>query len=177
MTAATAITPITWRNTWTHGAMLAQCIRVRISAAALCSGTHTSQSSIRSPLSCVSVRPSGTYSEVTAVCGTEVVWLAVWKENDRCANSHLEAGENLPLGHCSSYPWLPRAFPSTPLTPKSLWQSSQPTSMATLTGTGLWEPQTTVSHTSLNNTVSHHPCSWLRIPSAQDPGATWAGLS
>lgn len=61
-------------------------------------------------------------------------------ENDHYVNSHLEAGENLPLGHCSSYPWLPRAFPSTPLTSKSLWQSSQPTSMAAVTGRGLWEP-------------------------------------
>lgn len=84
--------------------------------------------------------PLGTYSEGTAGCGTEVVWLAVWMENDHYVNSHLEAGENLPLGHCSSYPWLPRAFPSTPLTSKSLWQSSQPTSMAAVTGRGLWEP-------------------------------------
>lgn len=63
--------------------------------------------------------PSGTYSEVTAGCGTEVVWHTVRMENDHGANSHLEAGENLPLGHCSSYPWLPRAFPSTPLTSKA----------------------------------------------------------
>lgn len=64
------------------------------------------------------MRPSGTYSEVTAGCGTDVVWLIVRVENDHCANSHLDAGENLALGHCSSYPWLPWAFPSTPLTSK-----------------------------------------------------------
>lgn len=85
----------------------------------------------------------------TAGCGTEVVWLTVWMESDRCTNSHLEAGENLPLGHHSSYPWLHRAFPSTPLTSKSLWQSRQPTSMAAATGIELWEPHCgTVSDTS-----------------------------
>lgn len=86
------------------------------------------------------MRPSGTYGEGTTGCGTEVVWLTAWMEDDHYVNSHLEAGENLPLGYCSSYPWLPRAFPSTPLTSKSPWQSSQPTSMATVTGRGLWEP-------------------------------------
>lgn len=81
-----------------------------------------------------------TISKVTAGYGTELMWLTVWKKNDHCTNSHLVAGENLPLGHSSSYPWLSRAFPSTLLACKPPWQSNQPTSMATVTGRELWEP-------------------------------------
>lgn len=44
----------------------------------------------RTSFTCICVRPSEPYSERTAGCGTEVVWLTVWKENDHSTNSHLE---------------------------------------------------------------------------------------
>lgn len=104
------------------------------------SQTYFLKPDMRNSFSCICARPSLPYRKVTAGCGTEVVWLTVWKENDHSANSHLVAGENLPLGHCGSYPWLPWAFPSTLLAYKPPWQSRQPTGMVTVTGRGLWEP-------------------------------------
>lgn len=95
---------------------------------------------MRNSFSSICVKPSWTHKTVTAGCGTEFMWLTVWKENDQSANSHLVAGENLPLGHCGSYPWLPWAFPSTLLANKPPWQNSEPTGTATVTGRGLWEP-------------------------------------
>lgn len=147
--AATAITPMTWRNTWDRGRKVSTILTKQPQSQkhhCCCVGYHWDSEAYflrlnkRNSFSCICVRPSRTYSKVTAGCGTEVMWLTVWKENDHSANSHLVAGENLPLGHCSSYPWLSWAFPSTLLACKPPWQSNQPTGMATVTGRGLWEP-------------------------------------
>lgn len=192
MTAATAITPMTWRNTWDRGRNVSEVLSTKEQQSqklhCCCVGYHWRSEGYllklnkRTSFTCVCVRPSGTYSKVTAGCGTEVVWLTVWEENDHCTNSHLEAGENLPLGHCSSYLWLSGAFPSTLLACKPPWQSSQPTGTATVTGRGLWEPhcgclihctQTTQPSTTqwlitrVNGSVTHLD---------QDTRAAWTGL-
>lgn len=142
MTAATAITPMTWRSTWDRRRNTST---VKSSTAAVWATTGGSEAHFfrlnkRNSFSCICVRPSRTYRKVTAGCGTGVMWLTAWKENDHSANSHLVAGENLPLGHCSSYPRLSWAFPSTLLARKPPWQSRRPTGMAAVTGRGLWEP-------------------------------------
>lgn len=132
--AATAITPMTWRNTWKKSTG----VGIKFSNRQLPKHLvwlQSEEEKIIQMCLCETIR------EVTAGCGNELRWLTVWKENDHCANSHLVAGENLPLGHSSSYLRLSRAFPSTPLACKPHWQSSQPTGTATVTGRELWEPQ------------------------------------
>lgn len=149
MMAATAITPMTWRNTWDRRRNVNTILTKQQQSQKLHCCCVVYQWGIeayflrlnkRNSFSRICVRPSWPYSKVAAGCGTEVMWLTVWKENDHSVNSHLVAGENLPLGHCSSYPWIPWAFPSTLLACKPPWQSNQPTGMATVTGRGLWEP-------------------------------------
>lgn len=146
------------------------------------SGAYFLRLNKRNSFSCICVRPSRTNSKVTAGCGTEVIWLTVWKENIHSANSHLVAGENLPLGHSSSYPWLSWAFPSTLLACKPPWQSSRPTGMATVTGRGLWEPHCgcLIHHTQ---TTQPSTTQWLitRVNGSvthldQDTRAAWTGL-
>lgn len=191
MMAATAITPMTWRNTWDRKINRKE------------NNTKQTATESTAPLllwwlppgkqnylfrlnkinsfSCMSVRPSQIHRKVTAGCGTEVMWLTVWKENDHSANSHLVAGENLPLGHCSSYPWLPWALPSTLLAFKPPWQSSQPTARATVTGRGLWEPH---CGCLIHHTLTTQPSTtqWLitHVNGSvthldQDTRAAWAG--
>lgn len=150
ITVATAITPMTWRNTWDRRRNVSTALLTKEQKSQklhcwyvgyhCCRKGYFLKLNKRTFFRCICVRPSETSSKVTAGSGTEVMWLTVWKENDHSTNSHLETGENLPLGHCSSYPCLSWAFPSTLMACKPPWQSSQPTGMATVTGRGLWEP-------------------------------------
>lgn len=167
ITAATAITPMTWRKTWDRGKDVCKTLIKQQNSQKLhccCVAYHWGTEAYflrlnkRNSFSSICVRPSWTYSKVTAGCGTELMWLTVWKENDHGANSHLVASENLPLGHCNSYPHLPQAFPSTLLACKPPWQSSQPTGMATVTGRELWEPHCgcLIHHTQTTHSPQQH---------------------
>lgn len=108
---------MTWRNTWGRWSDVSTESRAALLLRA--GGTHFLKLNKKPFQPCLWETIGDTRWGNGRLCDWARVTHSANGKNHRCANSHLEAGENLPLGHCSSYPWLlPRAFPSTPLTSK-----------------------------------------------------------